>query len=216
MDALEHAKELIAFESPSMDSNFPIIDYLERLLRRLGFTTERIEYDDAAGIRKANVVGKLGKGVGGFAYFGHTDVVPADDWYSDKYGAFTPIEKDDKLIGRGSCDMKGSLACALAATQQFSSVDLKQPIYFTCTADEEIGYGGAREVAKRSELYREMVVGESRAIIGEPTMLEVVYAHKGTCGIIATSRGRAAHSSTREGKNDPVSGRDETDSRRDD
>ena len=201
MDALDYAKELIAFESPSLESNLPIIDYVERLLGKLGFATERIEYDDAAGVRKANIVGKLGDGVGGVAYFGHTDVVPADDWFSNDHSAFTPTEKDGKLFGRGSCDMKGSVACALAAVEQFSSADLKRPIYFTCTADEEIGYGGAREVAKRSEMYRQMVDGNCYAIIGEPTMLEVVYAHKGTCCITATSRGRAAHSSTREGRN---------------
>ena len=97
--------------------------------------------------------------------------------------------------------MKGSVACMLAAASQLSETELSRPVYITCTADEEVGYGGAREVATRSKIYGEMVAGESRGIIGEPTRLNVVHGHKGTYGVVATSRGRAAHSSTREGLN---------------
>ena len=201
MDSLHYTQELVAFESTSALSNVPVSDYAEQTLKRIGFATERIEYDDAHGVRKANVIGKKGEGTGGIAYFGHTDVVPADPWFTDEHGPFTPTVKGDKLYGRGSCDMKGSIACMLAAAGQFSASELKQPIYITCTADEETGYGGATQVAERSELFREMVEGESNGIIGEPTMLEVVYAHKGTIGLVATSRGKAAHSSTREGLN---------------
>ena len=170
-------------------------------MRHLGFHTERIDYDDANGVRKANVVGRKGSGLGGMAYFGHTDVVPADPWFSDEYGPFTPTVKDGRLYGRGSCDMKGSLACMFEAAGRFSAANLNRPVYVVCTADEEIGYGGAIQVAERSELFQEMVNGESNGIIGEPTMLEVVYAHKGVAGFVVTSRGRAAHSSTCEGVN---------------
>ncbi len=201
MDAIAYAKDLVSFESPSYLSNMPVTDYVEESLKRLGFGIERLEYNDAAGVRKACVVGKKGDAVGGVAYFGHTDVVPADDWHDDENGPFSPHVADGKLFGRGSCDMKGSVACMLAAAEQFSADELKQPIYITCTADEEVGYGGARQVTQRSELYREMVSGDSRGVIGEPTLLEVVYAHKGTAGLRALSRGRAAHSSTREGIN---------------
>ncbi len=201
MDALQYAKELVAFESTSVLSNVSVSDYVEQILEKLGFATERIEYDDADGIRKANVIGKQGEGSGGIAYFGHTDVVPADPWFTDEHGPFTPTVKDNKLYGRGSCDMKGSIACMLAAAEQMSAGELKQPIYITVTADEEIGYGGAAQVAKKSQLFREMVEGESNGIIGEPTMLEVVCAHKGTIWLVATSRGKAAHSSTRQGLN---------------
>lgn len=97
--------------------------------------------------------------------------------------------------------MKGSIACMLAAAEAVPASELKRPLYITCTADEEIGYGGAAAVAQRSELFKEMVAGGTRGIIGEPTRLEVVYAHKGTYGFVAVSRGRAAHSSTREGVN---------------
>jgi len=201
MDALEYAKRLVSFESSSYLTNLPVSEFVEQQLVSKGFTTEQIEFDDAVGVRKANIVAKKGEGQGGVAYFGHTDVVPADDWFSDEYGPFQPAVKGNKLFGRGSCDMKGSIACMLAAAERFSASELKHPIYVTCTADEEVGYGGARQVSERSQLFREMVDSESHGIIGEPTMLEVVYAHKGTCGIVAKSHGRAAHSSTREGIN---------------
>ncbi len=200
MDALNYAKELVACESPSYLSNLPVSKYAEETLKTLGFKTERLEYDDAEGVRKASIVGKLGEGQGGVAYFGHTDVVPAADWRLE-HGPFDPTVKDNRLYGRGSCDMKGSIACMLAAVERFDVKDLKSPIYVTCTADEEVGYGGARSVANGSELFREMVEGDSHGIVGEPTLLEVVYAHKGTYGFRATSHGRAAHSSTREGLN---------------
>jgi acetylornithine deacetylase len=201
MDALQYTKDLVAFESTSVLSNVPVSDYVEETLKKLGFVTERLEYDDANGVPKASIVSKKGEGTGGIAYFGHTDVVPADPWLFDDHGPFEPTVKGDKLYGRGSCDMKGSVACMLKAAEQFSTSDLKQPIYITCTSDEEIGYTGAKHIAKRSELFKEMVAGDSLGIIGEPTLLEVVYAHKGTYGFVATSRGRAAHSSTREGVN---------------
>ncbi|MGH7201381.1 MAG: M20/M25/M40 family metallo-hydrolase, partial [Planctomycetaceae bacterium] len=201
MPALDFAQALVAHESVSALSNAPVSDYVEDMLQKLSFDIERIEYKDAAGVRKVNVIGKKGSGTGGLAYFGHTDVVPADDWFSDEHGPFTPAVRDGRLYGRGSCDMKGSIACILAAAVQFSTSELQRPIYITCTADEEIGYGGAREVAARSRLYREMVDGNAHGIIGEPTRLEVVHAHKGTYGFHATSRGRAAHSSTTAGIN---------------
>jgi len=201
MDALGYVQDLVAFESTSVLSNVEVSDYVEQALGRLGFSIERLEYDDPQGVRKANIIGKKGAGQGGVAYFGHTDVVPADPWFSDEHGPFSPTIKNDRLYGRGSCDMKGSIACMLAAASQFSPSELQQPIYITCTADEEIGYGGASDVAKNSELYREMVAGKSRGIVGEPTMLQVVYAHKGTYGFRAVSHGRAAHSSSRDGIN---------------
>lgn len=201
MNALEYDQELVAFESTSCLSNAPVSDYVEAKLRDLDFVIERIEYRDEEGVQKVNIVGKKGDGIGGMAYFAHTDVVPADPWFTDEHGPFEPRVRGDKLYGRGSCDMKGSIACALAAAEQFKASELKKPIYITCTADEEVGYGGAEHVVKRSKLYREMVEGDSNGIIGEPTMLEVVYAHKGTFGFVATSKGRAAHSSTGKGIN---------------
>lgn len=201
MDALDYTRQLVAFESTSVLSNLEVSDYVEDTLKGLGFVTERLEYDDKRGVRKCSIISRLGEGTGGMAYFAHTDVVPADPWFTEEHGPFEPTIVGDRLYGRGSCDMKGSLACALAAAKQYSAADLKHPVYITCTADEEVGYWGAKDVVERSKLYREMVAGNAHGIIGEPTMLEVVYAHKGTYGFKATSHGKAAHSSTREGIN---------------
>lgn len=201
VDALQYARDLIAFDSVSRVSNLPVSDHVERTLRKLGFTTERLEYVDPKGVRKASILGKKGRGTGGLAWFGHTDVVPADQWFTDEHGPFEPTVREGRLYGRGSCDMKGPVACMFAAAADVPAADLKRPVYITCTADEEVGYLGAIDVANRSDLFREMAAGGSRGIIGEPTRLEVVHAHKGTYGFVATSRGRAAHSSTKEGVN---------------
>lgn len=201
MNALNYAQNLVSYDSISRKSNVAVSNYVDDTLQSLGFQTERIDYQDANGVQKSCVVGKKGTGTGGVAYFGHTDVVPADPWFFPEHGPFTPTVKDGKLYGRGSCDMKGSVACMLAAAEQFSVETLKRPIYVTCTADEEIGYGGALEVTRKSRFYREMVAGESHGIVGEPTCLEVIYAHKGTFGFSAVSHGRAAHSSTGKGVN---------------
>src|SRR5262245_48834250 len=121
MGPLEYAKELIAYDSVSSRSNVDITDWLEQRLRRMGFVNERIDYVDARGVPKANVVAKLGSGVGGVAYFGHTDVVPIASWHSATDGPFTPAVRNGRLYGRGSCDMKGSLACILTVAEELSS-----------------------------------------------------------------------------------------------
>ncbi|QDT55113.1 Acetylornithine deacetylase [Caulifigura coniformis] len=201
MEALDYARDLISFDSISPVSNCAVTDYVEEKLKRLGFETERLEFNDAAGVRKASVVGKRGEGSGGMAWFGHTDVVPADSWSIQEHGAFQPTVKGTRLYGRGSTDMKGPVGCMLAAAELWTNTRHAEPLYITCTADEEVGFGGARQVAAESQLFREMAEGNSRGIIGEPTSLEVVHAHKGVTGFIATARGRAAHSSTDKGLN---------------
>src|SRR5262245_51176768 len=135
MTALDYARELVAFDSISLKSNCAVTDYVQQTLTKLGFETERLEYDDKAGVRKASVVGKRGRGTGGMAYFGHTDVVPADDWKFTEHGPFQPTVKNGRLYGRGSCDMKGSVACALAAAERTASGGLSQPLYIVCTSD---------------------------------------------------------------------------------
>lgn len=199
--ALHYTQKMVEFPSVSNVSNAGVSNYLEDVLKTLGFATERIEYSDPAGVNKVNIIGKKGSGQGGMAYFGHTDVVPADPWFSTEHGPFEPTVKDDKLYGRGSCDMKGSIGAMLAAAEEVGGTDLKEPLYIVLTADEEVGYGGAQQVAKRSKYFREMVEGESNGIVGEPTMLDVVHAHKGSYGFKAISHGRAAHSSTNKGLN---------------
>lgn len=201
IQAVDLVSELVRFESTSSLSNAEISGYLSDLLPRLGFEVEQVDYESPPGVRKVNVIAKKGGGSGGVAYFGHSDVVPADNWRFAEHGPYKPTIKEGLLYGRGSCDMKGSVATFLAAAQEFSSASLKQPIYVTITADEEVGFLGAEQVQKRSQLFREMVAGQSKGIIGEPTELNVVYAHKGAYGFRAIARGRAAHSSTNRGVN---------------
>ena len=201
MNALRYTRELVQFPTVSSVSNESICDYLQGVLTRMGFVTERIGYADPAGVPKVNLVGKKGSGTGGMAYFAHTDVVPADAWFTTQHGPFDPTVRGPRLFGRGSCDMKGSIGSMLAAIDQVEGARLRKPLYVTLTADEETGYLGAKQVAQRSELFREMVRGGSHGIVGEPTELSVVHAHKGTYGFRATSHGIAAHSSTNEGLN---------------
>ncbi len=201
-DPLELTAALVAIPSVSAQSNAAVSDRLQAQLQADGFEVERLTYRDRQGIEKVNVVGRKGPaGPGGVAYFAHTDVVPADTWTGPNGSPFNPAVHNDRLYGRGSCDMKGSLACFVAAASRLAVNELKAPVYVIATADEEVGFHGAEQVVARSQLYQALVAGEARGIIGEPTELQVVHAHKGTYGFKATARGRAAHSSTREGIN---------------
>lgn len=207
-ETIAYLQPLIEFDSVSTRSNVPISDYVETQLRSLEFEIERIEYNDRNGVRKVCVVGRRGptdvetsdQPTGGMAWFGHTDVVPADDWHSSD-GPWKAVITGDRLYGRGSCDMKGPIACMLTAAARTRDLKHTRPLFITCTADEEIGYGGASEVARQSKFYREMVGRQANVIIGEPTLLDVVYAHKGSVGFRAIARGRAAHSSSSGGIN---------------
>lgn len=200
MKALRYAKRLIGFDSTSHKSNRMISRYLEMKLTKHGFIVERVEYLDGNDELKVNLIAKKGSGDGGLGYFGHSDVVPAEKWFTSKFNGFQPAIARERLYGRGSCDMKGSIACMLASSQQFTWDELKKPLYFTITADEETGFAGARAVVNESKYYREMVYHRTKAIIGEPTMLEVVHAHKGSIKIIATAIGVAGHSGGRIGE----------------
>lgn len=202
MRAVDYLKELIPFPSVSSESNSDISDCVAKWLVQLGFDTERLNYEDINGVRKSCIQARKGPKTGqGLAYFCHTDVVPVNSWSFPKSGPWTPLIADGRIYGRGSCDMKGSLCCMLAAVDALQSVALKEPLYFVATADEEVGMPGARKVVEKSAIYREMVASQTRSIIGEPTSLDVVHAHKGGRAIRATSIGRAAHSSTGLGLN---------------
>ena len=175
-------------------------------LELLGFVVQRTEYADANGRAKVNLVARRdpvqhAADDGGLAYFCHTDVVPADGWTGPGGDPFHAVLQDDKIFGRGSCDMKGSLVAMLAAISQVSAVDQRKPLWVVCTADEEVGFDGARHVVAHSSEYRELVQHQPMGIIGEPTGMSVVHAHKGITGMQFISHGRAAHSSTSEGIN---------------
>jgi acetylornithine deacetylase len=136
------------------------------------------------------------------AYFAHTDTVPGTPWHDAEHHAFVPVVDAGRLYGRGACDMKGSLASMLAAASRLDPGRIRQPLYIVCTADEEVGYGGAEAVARESRHYRELVGRAGmHAIIGEPTLLNVVYAHKGGAAFSVVAHGEPAHTSTAEGSN---------------
>jgi len=196
MKALRYAKRLIGFDSTSHLSNRTIAKYLEMKLTKHGFVVEVVEYVDDNKQRKVNLVAKKGNGTGGLAYFAHSDVVPAERWFTDKFTPFQPAIARERLYGRGSCDMKGSISCMLAASQRVSWNDLKAPLYFCVTADEEVGFHGAQCVAEESKLYREMVDHKTKGVIGEPTSLQIVHAHKGSIEMIAKAKGKMGHSGT--------------------
>ena len=216
--ALQAASDLIAFPSVSVNSNAEVTDWLEGRLQALGCRTERLEYTDPNGVRKATVTGRMGPeptaARPGLAYFAHSDVVPTDRWQLPesfqgldfprelrKRGPFEPTLAVDRLFGRGACDMKGSIACALAAAGRYAGKTLQAPFFLMVAADEEIGGQGAQYFVDKSAMYPEMVAAQTPGIVGEPTRLEVIYTHKGVCGFTATARGRAAHSSTGKGTN---------------
>jgi acetylornithine deacetylase len=197
-DLLTVARRLIEFPSVSASSNAPVSEYLAGLLARGGFAIERVGYQDAAGVEKRCIAAKLGEGRGGLVLTGHSDVVPAppEGWSGDPFKARV---RGGKLYGRGACDMKGPVAAALCAALRFRAGQLRAPLFFICTADEEVRARGAREVVKRSRLFREAAGGYG--LICEPTRLRVIHAHKGSLHLEIRSRGRAAHTSTLKGVN---------------
>ena len=141
--------------------------------------------------QKGNVDTDLGKGI---ALMGHIDTVPADGWDLDP---FEGRVNGHKIYGRGSCDMKGSIACMIEVISRYSVNELKSPLYLVVTADEEIGSTGAQICAEKSEMFNKNF--PRFGIIGEPTMLQVIRAHKGVIQFVVKSHGRFGHSSTGEG-----------------
>jgi len=207
LDAAETLGHLIAFPSVSSTSNVEISDWVAQRLSELGFEIEQVPFEDAAGCAKNNIVARRDpqrpghRAEGGLAYFCHTDVVPAAHWTGPGGDPFVAVARQQRWYGRGACDMKGSLAAMLAAVSEVLGSEQSAPLSIVCTADEEAGFGGARQVVKRSEVFRRLVEENPLSIIGEPTEMTVVHGHKGISVFEIISRGRAAHSSTADGIN---------------
>lgn len=215
--SIESLKQLITFDSVSSRSNRAISDWVSERLETLGFTIEQTSYLDHAGIEKTNVLAKRepintsnnhalrskwhASDPKGVAYFCHTDVVPTRGWNGPGDDPFSPKLVDNRIYGRGSCDMKGSLAAMMAAAAEVDHIDQRQPLWIVCTADEEVGFIGAKQLVAESPGYQEIVSQQPLGLIGEPTNLNVVHAHKGIIGFKITSIGKAAHSSTKHGIN---------------
>ena len=187
--AKEMLEKLVAFPSVSSESNLPIIEFIEGYLAEHGVKSTRV-YDETG--LKSNLYAQIGPDVdGGVVLSGHTDVVPTvgQAWDTDP---FVLTEIDGKLFGRGSCDMKGFIATGLALVPEMVAADLKYPIQFALSYDEEVGCIGA------PFMISEMVdkLPKARAVIvGEPSMMQVVTGHKGAIGFITKVHGFEIHSS---------------------
>jgi acetylornithine deacetylase len=181
-------ERLVGFDTVSHHSNLALIDWVEDHLARYGVASRRIASPDK---RKANLLASIGPSTeGGVVLSGHTDVVPVagQDWRTEP---FVVTETGGRLYGRGVADMKGFLALALAATPDFQAANLKRPVHLAFSYDEEIGCFGAPgmiEVIVR-DLPRPALV-----VVGEPTSMEVVSAHKGITAWRVRITGREAHS----------------------
>lgn len=189
MPALDLVKDLIAFDTTSRDSNLGLIDYVQALLEKSGARCRRSF--DASG-KKANLFATIGPdGDGGFVLSGHTDVVPVDgqDWSSDP---FKPEVRNGKLFGRGACDMKGFVGVALSLAPDIAKAKLKRPIHFALSYDEEVGCVG---VTGLLEDLKQQTLKPALAIVGEPTLMKIVGAHKGGAKLITRCCGREHHSS---------------------
>jgi acetylornithine deacetylase len=178
-------------------------------LNIIGFNLEQLAYLDNAGLEKVALIGRRGPAPsssqaahsGGIVYCCHNDVVSVDGWNASQGGPFDAVVSEGKLWGRGTCDMKGPTAAALAAIERIPIEQQKHPIYFLVTGDEESGMQGANAIVSHSKYFAEMRAAGTVGIIGEPTELRVVNAHKGGCHLKVTSHGIAAHSSTADGRN---------------
>ena len=185
---IEMIEHLVGFDTTSAKSNLSLIAFVEDYLGAHGVTSRRS--GEAAG--KANLLATLGpEKPDGIVLSGHSDVVPVagQDWASDP---FRLIQRDSRLYGRGSADMKSFIAIALALVPEFLAAELALPIHLAISYDEEVGCLGVGSLIAmlESQLPRPAAV-----IIGEPTSMQLVTTHKGVSAFETRIRGQAAHSS---------------------
>lgn len=188
-DTRAELARLVAFPTVSRDSNLHLINYVRERLSAYGIEARLVPNEEG---NKANLLATIGTNVeGGVVLSGHTDVVPVDgqDWKTDPWEL---TEKDGKLYGRGTCDMKCFVAGALAALPDIVKADLPVPVHFAFSYDEEVGCAGVPSLIK---LITKEVPQPRAVIVGEPTDMKVVTAHKGVTAVTATVTGHEAHSS---------------------
>ena len=185
MTPKEMLARLVSFNTESQRSNLELIDFCRDYLAGLRLAPS----PDG---QKANLYATIGPKLdGGVVLSGHTDVVPVagQDWSSDPW---TLTERDGKLYGRGTCDMKGFDAIALALVPEMLAAPLKRPIHIALSYDEEVGCQGARVMI---DAMTKDGLKPSAVIVGEPSMMHVVTGHKGGMRMRTTVRGHAVHSS---------------------
>jgi acetylornithine deacetylase len=187
MTTIELLAKLVAFDTSSRNSNLALVAWMVPLLERAGARIG-LSYDDARS--KANVLASFGPGVaGGIVLSAHTDTVPVDgqSWSS---APFELTARGGRLHGRGAVDMKGFVACCLAAAPQWGKAQLKRPIHLALSYDEEIGcFGVPRLIADLANVGKPAL-----AIVGEPTEMRIGDRHRGYFGFRTVFHGRAAHS----------------------
>lgn len=179
---------LIAFDTTSTTSNLELIDFVRNLLEDHGARSQLVHNDDHS---CANLYATIGPDqVGGVMLSGHTDVVPTtgQDWNSDPYQMQTG---DELLTGRGACDMKGFIACVLAALPLIRDKPLHTPLHLAFSYDEEIGCVGAKRLV---ETMAGFDVKPRIGLIGEPTDMAMVLGHKGKVSYRVTVTGLSCHS----------------------
>ena len=180
-------ERLIGFDTTSRNSNIACMDWARGHLEGLG---ARIRMNPV-GTDKVNMLATFGDGPGGIVLSGHVDVVPVDGqaWTSDP---FTATLRDGRIHGRGACDMKGFDAVILGHAPDFAAAALRQPIHIALTCDEELGCTGIPHLIRAMD---EWGIHPTGCIVGEPTDMQLVSAHKGGRVYRCTVKGRAAHSS---------------------
>ena len=187
---------LVAFDTTSHKTNLPLIDFVRGYLESHGVASILVPNEDGD---KASLFATIGPGgVGGIGLSGHTDVVPVTDqvWDTDP---FTLTKCDGRLYGRGTTDMKGFVACVLAAVPDFVTAPLRIPIHLLLSYDEEVGCTGVRPMTQ--ELGHSLAKPRA-VIVGEPTNMRVVDSHKSIHAFKTTVIGQEAHSSmTHQGAN---------------
>ncbi|MBY0568603.1 MAG: acetylornithine deacetylase [Hyphomonadaceae bacterium] len=187
--AVDILARLIAFDTTSRNSNLALIAWVEEFLRARGVASQRVANADGS---KANLYAVVGPAVpGGVVLSGHTDVVPVDGqpWSSDPW---VLSERGDKLYGRGTADMKSFIALALAHVDEALAAPLKRPMILAFSYDEEVGCLGAPTMI--AEIVRDLP-RPAAVIVGEPTLMKVVSAHKSVRSFVVEVTGREAHSS---------------------
>jgi len=183
--------DLISYKTISGKNNSPLIDYCDDILKKNGVSTFRVFDGNKDRVNLFGTIkAKKTNGKKPIILSGHTDVVPVSKgWTSDP---FIATVKDDKLFGRGSCDMKGFIACVLAFVPTLSKTNLDRDIHFSFTFDEETACIGAplliKELKKRD-------ITDGICIIGEPTKMKIIDAHKGMNEYTIHFEGLAGHSS---------------------
>ena len=189
LNARQLLDHLVSFPTVSCDTNLPLIDFVRDYFAQHDIDSVVIPNEDGT---KAGLVAQVGPNVtGGVALSGHSDVVPVEgqDWITDPWNV---VEKDDRLYGRGTCDMKTFVALAMAAMVKAKSMDLQRPLQFALSRDEEVGLLGAPDVAK---CLLDNFAKVEAVVVGEPTKMQVVTGHKSCDDLQFHVRGQEVHSS---------------------